>query len=77
MNTNVDMMSKPNNTWVNEFGDKIIIDEKHRTGIRSIDAKYQIIIHGKYFKTVGGLKVAKSVINKQRCLKCDWVGVRE
>lgn len=80
MNTNaVELSQKPNNTWTNEFGDRIIFDDNmmRMTGIRSVDLKFAITFDGKYLQTVGGLKLAKSIVNKVRNSKCNWIGSRE
>lgn len=67
------------NTWTNQFGDRIA---SHGMGLRSTEIKeydtnITINYDGKYLKTVGGLKVAKGIVNKLRGIKCKWVGSAE
>ena len=63
-------------TYKNEFGDKIVsqggfLDKKKYTSV------YSIIYNGKYIKSVRGLKVGKAFINKNRGVKCKWIGSDE
>jgi len=61
------------NVFTNEFGDRIVNQGTfHDKG--GYQKCYSIIIGGKYIKSVGGVKVAKSFINKKRGVKCKWVG---
>lgn len=61
------------NVFTNEFGDRIVNQGKYhdKGGYKNC---YSISIDGKYIKSVGGVKVAKSFINKKRGVKCKWVG---
>lgn len=64
------------NTWTNEFGDFIactggFMDKK------KFQSSYTITIEGKYIKSVGGLNLAKRVINEYRNTKSKWVGSRQ
>lgn len=61
------------NVFTNEFGDRIVNQGSYydKGGYAKC---YSIIIDGKYIKSVGGVKVAKSFINKKRGVKCKWVG---
>lgn len=65
-----------NNTWTNEYGDFItrggsFYDKK------GVVSSFTITIDGQYLKSVGGLSVAKSIVNSHRGCKCKWIGSHE
>lgn len=61
------------NVFTNEFGDRIV-DQGNYHDKGGYKNCYSISIDGKYIKSVGGVKIAKSFINKKRGVKCKWVG---
>lgn len=65
-----------NNTWTNQFGDRIASHgmRLRTTGIKEFDTNITITYDGKYLKTVGGIRIAKGIVNKLRGVKCEWVG---
>ncbi|MEZ5047650.1 MAG: hypothetical protein R2831_11740 [Chitinophagaceae bacterium] len=61
------------NVFTNEFGDRIVNQGTFHDK-RGYQKCYSITIDGKYIKSVGGVKTAKSFINEKRGVKCKWVG---
>ena len=61
------------NVFTNEFGDRIV-DQGNFHDKGGYKNCYSISIDGKYIKSIGGVNLAKSFINKKRDVKCKWVG---
>lgn len=67
---------KANNTWTNEFGDRIIYDGSF-LGKKYMEHVYNVSIDGKYVKSVGSVNIGKTFVNTNRNVKCKWVGTTE